>query len=73
MFHHRNPMAPSVILKLAATALLASYTEAASYNGLALTPQMGWVCTTIRIIDFYSWSIRIIGMPSAAMSVKNFC
>lgn len=36
-------MVPSILLKLAAaTALLASYSEAASYNGLAITPQMGW-------------------------------
>lgn len=39
-------MVPSILFKLAAaTALLASYTEAASYNGLAITPQMGWVRT----------------------------
>ena len=34
----------------AVASFFALHTHGASYNGLAITPQMGWVCTVLRKI-----------------------
>ena len=42
-----------------------------SYNGLANTPQMGWVSQATLVETACLCPIRTIGMPLVVMSVKS--
>ena len=68
-------MALGILYKAAAVAsLFVSQVWAVSYNGLAITPQMGWVfCIFPRQSKDSSLIVyRIIGMRLDAMSVRRY-
>jgi hypothetical protein len=72
LFESRILLAGTMMLSVSSVGLLLAAVVDAAYNGLAVTPQMGWVSILSRMKSFQTDVSRTIGTPLDAMYLKSY-